>query len=92
MSDLIWIFQSITHGGLIARRDPHYYQYTMDLQTGEDIMILSGGTPITCPLWESVRITDGRRYGMTGGQTYDITDLVLTATGTTTSTATATSG
>ena len=54
-------------------------------------MILSSGTSIICPTWESVRIIDSRQYGMAEGRTYDITDLVLAATGTTTSTATATS-
>jgi hypothetical protein len=92
MGDLIWVFKSVVHGGLIARREPHYYQYILDPATGEDIMILSSGASIVCPAWESVRITDGRQYGMAEGRTYDITDLVLAATGAATSTATATSG
>ena len=91
MSDLIWIFKSAVHGGLIARREPHYYQYILDPATGEDIMILSSGTSIICPTWESVRIIDSRQYGMAEGRTYDITDLVLTAaTAATATTSTAT--
>ena len=72
---IIWIFKSVIHGGLIARREPHYYQYVLDPATGEDIMILTTGEGVDCPVWESVRVANGLRYGMSGGQVYDITDL-----------------
>jgi len=75
MPDLIWIYKSAVDGGLIARREPHYYQYTMDLRTGEDIMILTTGEEVACPVWESVRVAEGRTYGIAAGRTYDITDL-----------------
>ena len=79
MSEAIWIFQSVVHGGLIARREPHYYQYILDPATGEDIILLSSGVMITCPTWESVRVTEGFRYGTAGGKVYDITDLTAAA-------------
>ena len=78
---IIWIFKSVIHGGLIARREPHYYQYVLDPATGEDIMILTTGEGVDCPVWESVRVTDGLQYGMSGGRVYDITDLVPAAGG-----------
>jgi len=76
MPELIWIFKSAVHGGLIARREPQYYQYILDPSTGEDIMILTTGESCECPTWESVRVSEGRRYGMAAGRTYDITDLI----------------
>jgi hypothetical protein len=75
MPELIWIFKSAVHGGLIARREPHYYQYILDPATGEDIMILTTGEETSCPVWESVRVAEGLTYGMAAGRTYDITDL-----------------
>jgi hypothetical protein len=75
MPETIWIFKSAVHGGLIARREPHYYQYILDPATGEDIMILTTGEQTTCPIWESTRTIEGRQYGMASGRTYDITDL-----------------
>jgi len=80
MSELIWIFKSAVHGGLIARREPHYYQYILDPATGEDIMILTTGEETVCPVWESTRTVEGRHYGMAFGRTYDITDLTAAAT------------
>jgi hypothetical protein len=80
MSELIWIFKSAVHGGLIARREPHYYQYILDPATGEDIMILTTGEQTVCPVWESTRTVEGRQYGMACGRTYDITDLTAAAT------------
>jgi hypothetical protein len=81
---IIWIFKSVIHGGLIARREPHYYQYILDPATGEDTMILTTGAEYLCPVWESVRVDEGRSYGMACGLTYDITDLVTAgATGST---------
>jgi hypothetical protein len=75
MPEQIWIFKSAVHGGLIARREPHYYQYILDPATGEDIIILTTGEQTTCPVWESRRTVEGRHYGMASGRTYDITDL-----------------
>ena len=72
---IIWIFKSVIHGGLIARREPHYYQYVLDPATGENIMILTTGEGVDCPVWESLRTVEGRQYGMSGGRVYDITDL-----------------
>jgi hypothetical protein len=83
MSELIWIFKSAVHGGLIARREPHYYQYILDPATGEDIMILTTGEQTACPVWESRRTVEGRQYGMASGRIYDITDLTAAATGST---------
>jgi len=83
MGVTIWIFQSVTHGGLIARREPHYYQYILDPATGEDIMILTSGEGIECPVWSFVRVAEGLQYGEYCGRVYDITDLVP-ATGSTT--------
>jgi hypothetical protein len=83
MTDAIWIFQSVVHGGLIARRDPHYYQYILDPATGEDTMLLTSGEMIDCPMWETVKITSGNSYGTYKGNVYDITDLVLPAVGST---------
>ena len=73
---IIWIFKSVIHGGLIARREPHYYQYILDPATGEDVMILTTGEGVDCPVWESVRVDNGLHYGMSRGRVYDITDLV----------------
>jgi hypothetical protein len=73
---IIWIFKSVIHGGLIARREPHYYQYILDPATGEDVMILTTGEGVDCPVWESVRVDKGLHYGTSGGRVYDITDLV----------------
>ena len=87
MGVTIWIFQSVTHGGLIARREPHYYQYILYPATGEDIMILTSGESITCPVWKSVRVSAGLQYGEYCGRVYDITDLVP-ATGSATGAAT----
>jgi hypothetical protein len=81
MSELIWIFKSAVHGGLIARREPHYYQYILDPATGEDIMILTTGEQTVCPVWESTRTVEGRQYGMACGRTYDITDLTAATAG-----------
>ena len=81
MPETIWIFKSAVHGGLIARREPHYYQYILDPATGEDIMILTTGEQTTCPIWESTRTVEGRQYGMASGRTYDITDLTAAAAG-----------
>jgi len=78
MPELIWIFKSAVHGGLIARREPHYYQYILDPATGEDIMILTTGEETSCPVWESVRVSEGQTYGIAFGRTYDITDLTAT--------------
>jgi hypothetical protein len=78
MPELIWIFKSAVHGGLIARREPHYYQYILDPATGEDIMILTTGAEYLCPVWESVRVSEGQTYGIAFGRTYDITDLTAT--------------
>ena len=75
MPETIWIFKSVIHGGLIARREPHYYQYILDPATGEDTVILTSGESVDCPIWESVRVAEGRTYGMASGRTYDITDL-----------------
>ena len=75
MAEIIWIFQSVINGGLIARREPHYYQYILDPATGEDIMLLTSGESCVCPVWESVRITGGFHYGEYCGRIYDITDL-----------------
>jgi len=75
MPEQIWIFKSAVHGGLIARREPHYYQYVLDPATGEDIMILTTGEETTCPRWESVRVEGDLRYGKYCGRIYDITDL-----------------
>ena len=75
MPELIWIFKSAVHGGLIARREPHYYQYILDPATGEDTVILTTGEQTACPVWESMRTVEGRHYGMASGRTYDITDL-----------------
>jgi hypothetical protein len=75
MPELIWIFKSAVHGGLIARREPHYYQYILDPATGEDTVILTTGEQTACPVWESRRTVEGRHYGMASGRTYDITDL-----------------
>jgi hypothetical protein len=83
MPESIWIFKSAVHGGLIARREPHYYQYVLDPATGEDIMILTTGEETVCPVWESTRTVEGRHYGMAAGRTYDITDLTAAATGST---------
>ena len=79
MADKIWIFQSVVTGGLIARREPHYYQYILDPATGEDTVFLSSGEMVDCPLWESVRVSDGLHYGNYCGRVYDITDLVPAA-------------
>ena len=90
MSELIWIFKSAVHGGLIARREPHYYQYILDPATGEDTVILTSGESVDCPVWESVRVAGGRQYGMSAGKVYDITDLTASAaSGSTSSTGTA---
>ena len=75
MPKTIWIFKSAVHGGLIARREPHYYQYILDPATGEDTVILTTGEQTACPVWESMRTVEGRQYGMASGRTYDITDL-----------------
>jgi len=75
MSELIWIFKSAVHGGLIARREPHYYQYILDPATGEDTVLLTTGEGVDCPIWESTRTVEGLRYGNYCGQVYDITDL-----------------
>jgi hypothetical protein len=80
MAENIWIFQSVEHGGLIARRDPHYYQYILDPATGEDTLLLTSGEMIVCPAWESVRITGDLHYGRFEGRIYDITDLVTPTT------------
>jgi hypothetical protein len=88
MPEVIWIFKSVIHGGLIARREPHYYQYILDPATGEDTMILTTGAEYLCPVWESVRVAEERTYGMACGLTYDITDLA-TAGGSAGSTGTA---
>jgi hypothetical protein len=79
MPEQIWIFKSAVHGGLIARREPHYYQYILDPTTGEDTVLLTSGEMIECPAWTSVRVTDGRSYGLSAGLVYDITDLVAAA-------------
>ena len=78
---IIWIFKSVIHGGLIARREPHYYQYVLDPATGEDIMILTTGEGVDCPVWESVRVSEGLHYGISGGRVYDITDLTAATAG-----------
>jgi len=78
---IIWIFKSVIHGGLIARREPHYYQYILDPATGEDTVLLTSGEMIDCPAWESVRVSEGLHYGTSGGRVYDITDLVPVAGG-----------
>jgi len=78
MSNNIWIFKSVSHGGLIARREPHYYQYILDTATGEDTVLLTSGEACECPVWESVQVTNGRSYGLFAGLSYDITDLVAT--------------
>jgi hypothetical protein len=81
MPETIWIFQSVVTGGLIARREPHYYQYILDPATGEDTVLLTSGESSVCPVWESVRVSDGLHYGISGGRVYDITDLVPAAGG-----------
>ena len=81
MPESIWIFQSVVHGGLIARRDPHYYQYILDPATGEDTLLLTSGEMMPCPVWSSVRVACGLRYGEYCGRIYDITDLTATTTG-----------
>jgi len=86
MTDTIWIFQSVAHGGLIARREPHYYQHILDPATGEDTVLLTSGEGVVCPVWENVRVTKGCRYGTFEGRVYDITDLTaaIGSTGATT--------
>lgn len=79
MTETIWIFQSVLTGGLIARRDPHYYQCIVDPVTGEDSVLLTSGAECACPTWESVRLEKGRSYGTYIGQVYDITDLIPAA-------------
>ena len=81
MPETIWIFQSVVNGGLIARREPHYYQYILDPATGEDTVLLTSGEACVCPVWESVRVAGGFRYGMSAGKVYDITDLVPAVAG-----------
>lgn len=76
MPETIWIFQSVSTGGLIARRDPHYYQFILDPATGEDAVLLTSGVESVCPAWESVMTENGCSYGTFKGQVYDITDLI----------------
>lgn len=79
MSETIWIFKSVSTGGLIARRDPHYYQFILDPATGEDAVLLTSGAESVCPTWESVLTEHGRSYGTYTGRVYDITDLIPAA-------------
>jgi len=84
VNGIIWIFQDRTTGGLIARREPHYYQYIMDPVLGEEVVILTMGESCDCPQWEAVWTDRGRLFGSYRNQVFDISHL-STADGTTSS-------
>ena len=78
MTGLIWIFQGRLTGGLIARREPYYYQSVMDNALGEEVLILTMGEVLVCPVWERVWSDGNRRFGSYSKMTFDISHLSAT--------------